>query len=75
MRYAPTLETANPIPAYQLPHTPGHLIEVWSEALEAAAEFWERAAVTEGLSDELRQAAEQNSRVLRGAPRQGPGPI
>lgn len=69
MLYAPTIEVANPIPGYRLPPTPGPLIEVWPDALEAAVDYWERAAMLQGLGNGLRLAAEQNATVLRGAPR------
>ena len=57
MLYAPTADGQVPPRDFLLPHATANTLDVWSDARDAAREFWERASDDVRLSDDARMFA------------------
>lgn len=63
MRYAPTQEVAAPLVPFEMPAIPGHLLDAWPRAREAAIDYWRRAGSLD-LERGLLDATKRNAKSL-----------
>lgn len=64
MLYAPSGDGQTPTRTFQVPLMAADSLDVWSDARDAAREFWSRAAGDARVAAELREACAANARLL-----------
>lgn len=66
MLYAPSADGQAPVRTFTEPLMAADSLDVWSDARDAAREFWSRAADDARVAAELRAACAANARLLAG---------
>lgn len=65
--YAPTADGQVPLRRFTIPNITSDTLDVWSEARDAAHQFWARAHEDARLSDDVRAICGQNAQLLASA--------